>query len=401
MNRFMNQTYIFIPGRNRELSLAELRSVISLDLNNERFTIDATAKDYMLVSFKDVSEDFPLQIFKRLGGFTKLGILMPENSTLDQLIPDKKKFKFGISGYRGLERDEKLPYQLKELQKTVKRYSKEKGLSSRYIGSGKVQLSSGQIVGNRLLEDGFELILIKDKKGGISFGRTLAVQDIEMFTKVDLDKPCTDVEMGVLPVKLARMMINLANVPDGGVVWDPFCGSGTLLLQGLLLGYNMVGSDISHDAVECSQRNIEWLSENYEVGLSKYTLFTADIRKIDKKKLLDIKRTGINAVVFEPYMGPPMKRKVHPTFAEKHINLAAGLFKSAVEIAENIATSNIRLIGIMPSYLSTNGWVTARNTQLFGKKWKIESFEGTIEDLHWDRSNSIIRRNLIIATLFK
>ena len=45
--------------------------------------------------------------------------------------------------------------------------------------------------------------------------------------------------MGVLPPKLARMMINFTALRDG-VIWDPFCGSGTILIYQLSLSAGIV-----------------------------------------------------------------------------------------------------------------------------------------------------------------
>lgn len=53
------------------------------------------------------------------------------------------------------------------------------------------------------------------------------------------------------PVTAARLVE--AFVPRGGCVLDPFCGSGTVLVEGLMRGCNVTGSDLNPLAVWLSQ----------------------------------------------------------------------------------------------------------------------------------------------------
>jgi site-specific DNA-methyltransferase (cytosine-N4-specific) len=45
--------------------------------------------------------------------------------------------------------------------------------------------------------------------------------------------------------QLVRSLLNIAGVKDGGVVLDPMCGSGTTLIEALLLGCSAVGIDMN------------------------------------------------------------------------------------------------------------------------------------------------------------
>lgn len=50
--------------------------------------------------------------------------------------------------------------------------------------------------------------------------------------------------------QLIRPLLNILNIPKGGTVFDPFCGSGTVALESILNGYNAIGCDINPIAVE-------------------------------------------------------------------------------------------------------------------------------------------------------
>jgi len=59
--------------------------------------------------------------------------------------------------------------------------------------------------------------------------------------------------------RLARALVNLARVPPGGTVFDPFCGIGGLLAEAAILGYHAIGGDLRADMVEGSRRNLAHL----------------------------------------------------------------------------------------------------------------------------------------------
>lgn len=60
-----------------------------------------------------------------------------------------------------------------------------------------------------------------------------------------------------LPPKLARALVNLARVPPGGVVADPMCGTGGVLLEAASMGMRVVGSDLDPAMVDGARRNLE------------------------------------------------------------------------------------------------------------------------------------------------
>lgn len=62
-----------------------------------------------------------------------------------------------------------------------------------------------------------------------------------------------------LPPRLARAVVNLARVPIGGTLLDPFCGTGALLLEAASLGYRTCGSDLDAEMVRGCLRNMEAL----------------------------------------------------------------------------------------------------------------------------------------------
>ena len=57
--------------------------------------------------------------------------------------------------------------------------------------------------------------------------------------------------------QLAKSLLNVANIEPGAVVLDPFCGSGTALLEGYLNGFNAHGCDMNPLAVKIGRAKTE------------------------------------------------------------------------------------------------------------------------------------------------
>lgn len=74
--------------------------------------------------------------------------------------------------------------------------------------------------------------------------------------------------------KIARALINLAEVKPGGTILDPFCGTGGLLIEAGLIGLNVIGSDISEKMVNGAQKNLE------RYHIMPQAMITCDIQDI-------------------------------------------------------------------------------------------------------------------------
>jgi tRNA (guanine10-N2)-dimethyltransferase len=59
-----------------------------------------------------------------------------------------------------------------------------------------------------------------------------------------------------MQAKLARCMINLAQAKKGETVLDPFCGTGTMLIEAGLIGCETVGLDVQRRMARGTMRNV-------------------------------------------------------------------------------------------------------------------------------------------------
>jgi tRNA (guanine10-N2)-dimethyltransferase len=64
--------------------------------------------------------------------------------------------------------------------------------------------------------------------------------------------------------KLARCMVNLARVKPGSLVLDPFCGSGSILVEAGAMGCRVYGSDVNDLMVKGCLSNLAYVGYPYE-----------------------------------------------------------------------------------------------------------------------------------------
>jgi SAM-dependent methyltransferase len=226
--------------------------------------------------------------FKRLGGTVKVGrILNIIDDTswprlldyLTKTVPEhleflpEGKFTLGVSLY-GLDT---LPARLNKDLLKVKKVIKQAGRSVRIVPNKQPHLNSAQVLHNKLTSRGaWELVFIKNGSKTI-LAQTMFVQDIDAYAGRDQARPKRDAKIGMLPPKLAQMMLNLAvgnlesKLPQSEnqslgltrlTVLDPFCGTGVALQEALLMGYSVIGTDIDPRMVDYTKQNLLWLVKN-------------------------------------------------------------------------------------------------------------------------------------------
>ena len=63
-----------------------------------------------------------------------------------------------------------------------------------------------------------------------------------------------------MPSKLSRCMVNLAKPEVGELVFDPFCGTGSILIEAALIGCRVLGLDVQRRMIKGSVKNFDYFS---------------------------------------------------------------------------------------------------------------------------------------------
>lgn len=298
--------YFFVLGTNTALSVAELAAVLNLK------DVSLLANDFLV--WETSTEINPESLMKRLGGVIKIGQIKEEVALstdkfqeekllplLESLAKIKKyqsgsgKFNFGLSNYG------KYQFNKQNLGLKLKKYFSQQEIGSRFVISREKTLSSVVVEQNKLLSRGIELVLYKDEKQ-VLIGETLAVQPFKDLSRRDYGRPARDDMSGMIPPKLAQIMINLAQLESlDEVIVDPFCGSGTILSEAMLAGYkNLFGSDLSPKAIDDTYKNTSWLKELYGLKDVRLKILVKNVTSLAKF----IKANYAAAIITEPFLGP-------------------------------------------------------------------------------------------------
>lgn len=135
------------------------------------------------------------------------------------------------------------------------------------------------------------------------------VQDIDDWTNRDRNKPYEDRKKGMLPPKVARMMINCAfglwkkDHDSSPLLYDPFCGTGTVLLEAGMRDLDVYGSDIDQKSVFGSRDNLEWFKKEYSSDM-KSKVFYMDAAHVNPEEF----EQKVDLLVTEPFLGKQTPR---------------------------------------------------------------------------------------------
>jgi tRNA G10 N-methylase Trm11 len=380
-------SHLAILGRQPEISYAELLSL---------YPGKVTRLNEHCAQIDDDSVSL-----ERLGGSIKLGThlgllpLVPAqdlakhlcSSDLAEAIATSSegKLSFGLSLY-GFTLSKG---QHESLGLELKKCFKQLGRSARYVAS-KGQLTAAQITHNKLLDKGADIWVVKTTKGYV-MASTVAVQDIAAYAERDHGRPARSAKVGMLPPKLAQMMINLTAPQAGARILDPFCGTGVILQEASLLGLEPYGTDIEPALIEMSKTNGDWLKDAHQTP--EWTLEVGDATTHQW--------TGkIDAVVTEGYLGPALSKE--PSTKElDHIKAEAT--KLTVDFLTNLAP---QIAPATPVCITLPCWKTGKKfsrvdilDQIDGLGYTQKEFlPVTYEHLLYVRADQIVGRQITVLT---
>lgn len=240
-------------------------------------------------------------------------------------------------------------------RRTYKNYKLETKSSSSSL------LNAAQIIFHKLtLEPNMELIFL-ELHGNYILLKTIAVQDIASYEIRDTARPARDARVGLLPPKLAQIMINLAlgtrddsadangaySQENPPAIYDPFCGMGTLLQEAWLMGFQSFGSDISGTMIDASQQNIAYLQKHFLVDENlQPTIIQHDVT--DPNIPNNISHTNM-VVVTEPFLGNPQSRELSPTEAEKFGASVMPLYHQFFMNMKSVLKNGGRILVLFPA----------------------------------------------------
>lgn len=369
--------YAFVLGRVYTLSLAELFSYFKT--HNIEVSIVDCSPEVLIVEVPGQLDVHKIQ--KELGGVVKVLRIIdivkkretdsinfalehyfkPSKLKNDFLKNYKGKIQFGVSIYL-LESDVRAFGEPKRVGMFIKRAMQDSGSSIRLVlpEFNSLTLASVVVTKNLLLEKGAEICVLAGNSQ-VYVAKTVVVQDFEDYGRRDYQRPVRDDRQGMIPPKVAQMMLNFAETPIGETMLDPFCGIGTVVQEGVLQGYKMLGSDLNPGAISGSEKNLEWFRNRYKIAKGKFHVEVSDAREVSKlvENLLKIGAfKNVSGIVTEGYLGPmygkfPPKTEIDANFKELE-----QLYTKAFQDFLKFLSSGNKVVICLPAYKNRDSYVS-------------------------------------------
>jgi tRNA G10 N-methylase Trm11 len=332
-------TYFFLLGTTPEFSFAELERVLGAS------KLQRISNQFVATEFEN--DEQAIQFFNTLGGSVKLLKHEGEFSDLTQetlhkyvvaYLAQTPRPTFAIAEFN---RDKEPKIHTDE----VKQDLKKRDIGSRFIEG----VRSGLTAAILLHHPGIIELNIIQKDQTTYFAKTLAVQDIDNWTVRDREKPYADRKKGMLPPKVARVMVNIAistqlhqqkifsiekYLQDHQYsLYDPFCGSGTVLIEALVRSCEVIASDLDPVSVKGTQANVEWFKNKTQIDLPAI-VFHSDVAAVSPSQV----KKAVQLLVTEPFLGKPKPQSAQLANIFKGLEkLYLGSFKQWTRILDKQA----------------------------------------------------------------
>ena len=376
--------YLAVLGRQPEISIAEIEAqclagpvaTFSPTVLGSRLRAAGVPQVAPPAYFEFISDIEPK--IDRFGGVLKLAIEL-EKKPLEflQELPEGK-ITIGVSDYSKNASRKTATMEALKLKKILARH----GRSVRVVENKDATLSTATSLHNGLSgknERKVELIKVNN-----NWYKVIGVQDIDAYAKRDQARPARDAKVGMLPPKLAQILINLCGpLPEGATVLDPFCGTGVVLQEALLMGYRAYGTDVSERMVEYSDKNLKHFDfKNYKVEVGDATSFHWN--------------QPIDAVACEGYLGKPFaKIPSEMELKEQKQECGAIVLGFLKNLADQVKASTPVTIAV-PAWLRENKTYERLDILDLIDKLGYNVENKSREGLLYHRDNQVVARDIII-----
>lgn len=426
-------TYIFFLGREPQLSEAELKAAL-------RITDQPEPTRSGRVAVLKTDKNIPNNFIDRLGGTDRIAeqvgqfLAIPSpGQVIEALSPTPKKWTVGISA---VLQSQKLNLKAFGLDLKKQARAQESRLSFVTPTGKRMQLNAAQVMFNKLDQEPNAELTLLEQDGQILLLKTAQVQDIAAYEKRDTARPARDPKSGMLPPKLAQMMLNIAlgeysreastsggspvgspadsqqarprradaiargkagvTGPDEIHILDPFCGSGTVLQEGWLMDCRMTGTDASEAAIRASKRNLASLNTHFRLEPN----LVPELTQHDATKPFPRQwHNSFSAAVTEPFLGPPVKAPLSPAVAERRLADLAALYRATFQNIHPSLKTGGAVAFLFPIFFTRGGWFGIPQNVIDGLEkigYRVVQLNGTVRGITYKRPDALVARELIL-----
>lgn len=401
---------LLILGRQPEIGLAELESLFgfkNIQKVGNAALLDKTTNDVSLDRLGGTMKLCKMLTVLPYADWDKITEYLVEHVPKHTCCYEPGKLTFGISVY-GFNLK---PKRINATALSVKKAVRVSGRPVRVVPNKSTELNSAQIIHNKLtdLPLGMELVLVKDSDKTL-LAQTVAVQDIEAYAARDQKRPKRDAKVGMLPPKLAQIIINLAGthtLPSGAspteadidnskvhkpktTLLDPFCGTGVILQEALLMGYDIRGTDLDPRMVEYSKANLDWLTTDSNLQPQTYNLSVGDATSYQWEEF--------DVIACETYLGRPFSALPKTEVLDEVIKDVATIHKKFLKNLAGQTDPGFRLCVAVPAWKVGSGFrhlPTLDSLEKLGYT-RLKFAHAPREKIVYHRPGQIVGRELVV-----
>jgi len=336
-----------------------------------------------------VFDSTPIDIFYKLGGSVRLCEILTESDCIDPEIIEKNILKTGLNIRFSVMYLDNVWKNERKIMEQVKNKLKNTGKHTQYCINKHNKLMPSQIVCESHIQ---EFLIIGFNNKYLTM-KVIAVQKADDWSNRDYGRPYADAKSGMLPLKVARMAINIA---VGGKleqnILDPFMGMGTVLGEALITGHSISGMDLVQDSVFKARENIKWIMEANKLNYIKIGKLIQGDAVHASQFFNDIL---FDCIVTEPYLGPSWIGEGKGD-KQKIKNIARGLERLYLGCLKNwkgILKENGKIMISLPEYHIGDTIISVKKTIDTCEKLGYTKLLGPIE---YSRPQAVVRREFYL-----
>lgn len=339
-------TRFLITLVNGRLSQSELKNILmkakipfKILENNEIFIVLEISKKEELL---------------KLGGIYKIGRIICTNNSLEDLYEKieksrilenlEHKQKWNISYYSKNQIDIKT---YENMQNFIRTQIKKNTKKSKFIKNNMNSENFIELSVDKEKQTSINILVGYDEKRYYFAENEFSVKSSKFINR-DLNRPYQDSKISLSP-RTARILVNILGLEKEKIVLDPFCGTGTFLLEALMQGYEIIGIDNRKECVIGTKNNLYWLIKQHKLkNRIKY------VKKDNAEVLSSVETSTIDGIVTEPILLPNFKNFPTYTIAEESLKQSKRIYKKGLKSMYRVLKKNGRVSIVTPRIRTRN-----------------------------------------------
>jgi SAM-dependent methyltransferase len=281
-----------------------------------------------------------------IAGIHKLAVLISEHETLEAELDDlvqslsreiERLRRVAVSGYCMDEAE------YEDVVQALLTAVRDAGLRKvRLLRPSGNELKVDQLLGREALD----FVAFKNK-GRYLVGPTSYVRSPSPMRERGTKRPSRRPEISLSP-RLARTLVNISGVPKGATLLDPFCGAGTVLVEGMFASLRCIGVDSSVPRLREARENMRWASRQAKGGT--YRLELGDARDLE-----GLVEGQVDAVVTEPILLPLLNARPSMATAHEMFERAQSVYADSLGEMSRVLKPGGRMVVVVPTVATIEG----------------------------------------------